>query len=103
MSHEGISLVAFFTAVPRRNAMIQLTAEQRLELTADAPRAIDPETHIRYVLVREEMYERLEALLTPGRLTDSEQQAALDLAGVRAGWDDPEMDVYDREEPERQP
>ncbi len=63
--------------------MIQLTAEQRLELTTDAPRAIDPETHIRYVLVREELYERLEALLTLGRLTDFEQQAALHAAGLR--------------------
>jgi hypothetical protein len=78
--------------------MIELTAEQRLELNADAPRAIDPETQTKYVLVKEDVYERLEALWAPDRLTFSEQQAALHAAGLRAGWDDPEMDVYDREE-----
>ena len=78
--------------------MIELTAEQRLELNADVPRAIDPLTRTKYVLVKEDVYERLEALLVPERLTVAEQQAALHAAGLRAGWDDPEMDVYDREE-----
>jgi len=79
--------------------MIELTAQQRLELDADVPCVIDPETRTRYVLVREDIYERLEALLVPGRLPLAEQQAALIAAGLRAGWDDAEMDVYDREEP----
>ena len=83
--------------------MIELTAEQRLELNTDVPRVIDPETRTRYVLVKEDVYERLEALLVPDRLTLSEQQAALHAAGLRAGWDDPDMDVYDREEPEQRP
>jgi hypothetical protein len=78
--------------------MIKLTKDQRQELSADAPRVLDPETDIRYVLVREDVYERIEALLVPGRLTASEQQAALHAAGIRAGWDDPAMDVYDRED-----
>ena len=77
--------------------MIELTAEQRLELNAVIPRVFDPETRTRYVLVKEEVYERLEALLVPDRLTIAEQQAALHAAGMRAGWDDPEMDIYDRE------
>jgi hypothetical protein len=81
--------------------MIELTVDQRRELNADVPRAIDPETRIKYVLVKEDVYERLEALLVPDRLTFSEQQAALHAAGLRAGWDDPEMDVYDREESEQ--
>jgi hypothetical protein len=78
--------------------MIELTAEQRRELNTDAPRVIDPETQTRYVLVKEDVYERLEALLVPERLSLAEQQAALRAAGLRAGWDDPEMNVYDREE-----
>jgi hypothetical protein len=78
--------------------MIELTAEQRQELNADVPRAIDPLTRTKYVLVKEDVYERLEALLVPDRLTVAEQQAALHAAGLRAGWDDPEMDVYDRED-----
>ena len=83
--------------------MIELTPEQRLELTNDVPRVLDPETRTRYVLVKEDLYERLEALLVPDRLTLAEQQAALHAAGLRAGWDDPEMDVYDREESPKQP
>ena len=83
--------------------MIELTAEQRLALNTDAPRVFDPLTHTTYVLVKEEVYERFEALLVPDRLTHSEQQAALYKAGLRAGWDDPEMDVYDREDSEQRP
>ena len=83
--------------------MIELTAEQRLELNTGIPRVIDPETRTTYVLVKEEVYERLEALLVPDRLTVPEQQAALHAAGLRAGWDDPEMEVYDREESKQRP
>lgn len=78
--------------------MIELTAEQSRALNGSAPVVLDPTTSTRYVLVQEDVYERLEALLTPGRLTLDEQQAALRLAGERAGWNDPEMDVYDHEE-----
>ncbi len=78
--------------------MIELTDEQRQELEGDVPRAIDPWTKKTYVLVSEEAYERMQALLVPERLPLNEQKAALRAAGLRAGWDDPEMDVYDREE-----
>lgn len=83
--------------------MIELTPEQRLGLNTEAPRVIDPQTRTKYVLVKEDVYERLEALLVPDRLTSAEQQAALLAAGRRAGWDDAEMDVYDREESEQRP
>ena len=39
--------------------MIELTAEQRQELSQPEPVAINPETRERYVLVRAEVYERL--------------------------------------------
>jgi hypothetical protein len=83
--------------------MIELTSEQRLELKTDVPRVVDPETRTTYVLVKEDVYERLQALLVPDRLTLSEQRSLLRAAGLRAGWDDPEMDVYDREESEQKP
>jgi hypothetical protein len=79
--------------------VIELTEEQRLQLNTELPRVLDPATLTRYVLVKEEVYERLEALLVPERLTLSEQQAVLRAAGQRAGWDDRDMEVYDREEP----
>jgi hypothetical protein len=83
--------------------LITLTKEQRTELNASTPRVIDPDTQQRYVLVPEDVYERMEAILVPGRLTAAEQQIALHAAGLRAGWDDPAMDVYDREDAKHQP
>lgn len=43
--------------------MIELTEQQRQELSAPEPIAIDPQTGERYVLVRRETYERFKALL----------------------------------------
>ncbi len=78
--------------------MIELTEQQRQELKRDLPRVLDPQTKKIYVLVSEEAYERMQALLAPERLPRTEQQALLHAAGLRAGWDDPEMEIYDREE-----
>jgi hypothetical protein len=75
--------------------MIELTEDQRKELNADPPRVIDPQTKKTYVLVSEEAYEHMQALLAPERLPRSEQQSLLHTAGLRAGWDDPEMEIYD--------
>jgi hypothetical protein len=42
---------------------MQLTLQQREVLkTEEAPRLIDPETNTRYVLVREDVYERMRKL-----------------------------------------
>ncbi len=79
--------------------MIELSQDQRQELdSADIVRAKDPQTGKIYILVSEEVYERLQALLVPERVPLAEQRAILHAAGLRAGWDDPEMDVYDRED-----
>jgi hypothetical protein len=43
--------------------MIELTEQQRQELTASEPVAIDPQTRQRYFLVRAEVYERMRSLL----------------------------------------
>ena len=80
--------------------MIELTEQQRQELKSDLPRVLDPQTKKTYVLISEEAYERMQALLAPERLPRAEQQALLSAAGSRAGWDDPEMEIYDREEKE---
>ena len=78
--------------------MIELTEQQRQELKGDAPRVFDPQTNKTYVLVSEEAFERMQALLAPERLPRTEQQSLLGAAGLRAGWDDPEMEIYDHEE-----
>jgi hypothetical protein len=80
--------------------MIELTAEQHQALVANSAepvRAIDPATNAEYVLVRAEVYERIKALLyDDGDWTPEEQLRLLADSGQRAGWDDPEMDVYDQ-------
>lgn len=43
--------------------MIELSEEQRQELANPKPLAVDPKTKQEYVLVRKDIYERLEALL----------------------------------------
>jgi hypothetical protein len=77
--------------------MIELTSQQRPELSEAPPRVLDPLTGNIYILISEDVYERIQDLLVADRLTLSEQQTLLQAAGRRAGWDDPEMDVYDRE------
>ncbi len=66
--------------------MIELTEEQRQELESPEPaRARDPKTNETYVLVRADVYERM--------------RAVIDGYTRRAGWDDPELDVYERYRP----
>jgi hypothetical protein len=78
-------------------AMIELTPEQRRQLEgAQVPRLIDPETRKTYVLVSEEVYERIKGLLGDD-FHPSEAYPAIDRA-FAAGWDDPKMDDYDRYE-----
>ena len=78
--------------------MIELTEQQRQELKGNLVRVIDPQTKKIYVLVSEEAYERMQSLLAPERLPRTEQQALLHAAGLRAGWDNSEMEIYDLEE-----
>lgn len=66
-------------------------------------RLTDPETQAEYVLLQADTYDQLHGLLdndTP--LTPDERRAILIHAGLRAGWDDPEMDVYNELDPRRQ-
>ena len=79
---------------------VQLTDEQRRLLFESAdtpPTVVDPLTETSYVLVRAEVYERIKELLyDDGDWTPEEQLRLLADSGKRAGWDDPEMDVYDQ-------
>jgi hypothetical protein len=47
----------------KESVMIELTEQQRHELSAPEPVAIDPETQETYVLVRREVYDHLKTLL----------------------------------------
>ena len=56
---------------------------------------IDPATQRVYFLVAREQYERLRPLFEEDPMTIEEQRHLLREAGKRAGWDHPQMDVYD--------
>lgn len=63
--------------------MIDLTEDQQRELDLAQPaRVRDPRTEETYVLVRADVYERM--------------RAVIDGYTRRAGWDDPELDYYER-------
>ena len=84
--------------------MIELTLKQRQVLTEETetpPRAIDPETHITYVLVREDVYNRVRALLAGAEdkeFLDALYPQVMEVFG-RDGWDDPSMDIYNELDP----
>ena len=62
--------------------MIELTEEQGRQLAQPGTAEVrDPRTNETYVLVRADVYQRMKAII--------------DGFTRRAGWDDPEMDVYD--------
>jgi hypothetical protein len=56
----------------KENALIELTPQQRRELTEPEPVVIDPETRQSYVLVRKEVYDRLRELYDDTPWTDEE-------------------------------
>ncbi|PYS60112.1 MAG: hypothetical protein DMF74_19580 [Acidobacteria bacterium] len=66
-------------------------------------RVADPETQEEYVVLPADMYERIEGLFyQDDPLTTDERRALLIKAGLRAGWDDPEMDIYNELDPRRE-
>jgi hypothetical protein len=84
----------------------QLSDELRRELEQHGGRPIevvDPTTNKVYLLIPREQYERLKPLFEDEPLSELEQRELLRQAGRRAGWDDPEMDAYDRYDEHRSP
>jgi hypothetical protein len=65
--------------------MIELTEQQRAELDKQQPVEVrDPKTNEVYVLLRKDVYERVQRMVRE--------------VSERADWDDPAFDVYDRDE-----
>ena len=82
--------------------MIELTAEQRQELSVPEPIAIDPSTKYTYVLVRKNVYDRIKGLLyDDGEWTDDELRLLLARSADANGWNEPAMDDYDEYEAKR--
>ncbi len=82
---------------------IQLTEEQWANVQRDElpVRVSDPARSATFVLVRAEVYERFKSLFEEDPVTEQERLFQLQQFGRRAGWDDPEMDVYDELDPRR--
>jgi hypothetical protein len=82
-------------------ATISPELRREIEKAGDQPvRIEDPQTSTAYVIVKAEVYERLQALVA-GPLSIGEQRAMLRHVGERAGWDDQAMDVYNDLDPRR--
>jgi hypothetical protein len=77
---------------------IELTEQQRQQLDQDngAVRLLDPDTQRAYVLVRAELFDRLQGVLS-AEFHPQEAYPAID-GTFAEGWDDPAMDIYDRYE-----
>lgn len=75
-----------------------LTPQQRDELRQHGNQpvpVIDPETKAVYFLVTGEVFERLKRFLGDESMSPEDAYAAQSAVAGAAGWDDPEMDVYD--------
>ena len=88
--------------------MIELTLEQRKAVATDAespPRVVDPSTHTKYVLVPEEVYDRVRRLFEAdehNQFVHEMTPHVMELFG-RDGWEDPAMDVYNELDPRISP
>ena len=86
--------------------MIALSEELRQAVKdskGNLVRLVDPETNAEYVVLPAETFAQMqEKLYDDGPLTLEEKRAMLVKAGLRAGWNDPEMDVYDELDPRRE-
>ena len=82
--------------------MIELTEEQRQELSVPEPIAIDPSTKKTYVLVRQNVYDRIKGLLYDnGEWSDDELRLLLTRSAEANGWNEPAMDDYDEYDAKR--
>jgi hypothetical protein len=83
---------------------IELTEQQQRALDAESGTltVIDPRTNETYVLLRAEIYQRFQTMLSDDFNAEDAFQAQIESA-AQAGWNDPSMDVYNELDPRRQP
>ena len=85
--------------------MIELTEQQRQAIahaTENPPTVMDRTTQTAYVLVQKDVYERLLGAAYDGN-DPGDEELRLRLARTSAanGWDEPDMEAYDRYDEER--
>lgn len=77
---------------------LKLTDEMReaVQQRTGRPVAVeDEQTHIQYVLLPLHIYQQLQSILTDESFGPTDAYAAQSLTAGAAGWDDPEMSIYD--------
>jgi hypothetical protein len=83
---------------------IRLTEAQWADISKgnEVPvRVSNPAENAKFVLVRAEVYERFKSLFEEDPVNEQERLFQLEQFGKRAGWDDPEMDIYEDLDPRR--
>jgi len=84
---------------------LELSDQQREALgraTAGPVYLLDPVSHARYVLLRDETYERFRSLFEEDPFDVAEAYPLVGEVARKEGWDDPAMDAYDRLDPRRE-
>lgn len=65
-------------------------------------RLIDPDTNAEYIVLPAEKFTQIQTVFyNDSPLTPEERRTLLIQAGLRAGWNDPDMDVYNELDPRR--
>jgi hypothetical protein len=78
--------------------MNNLPPEQRQAIESNGHVSIDDGA---YVVVKAAVYDRLRSFKATGPPSIEAQRAMIAQIGRRAGWDDPQMDVYNDLDPRR--
>ena len=74
--------------------MIELTEQQRQQLSVPEPVAFDPQTKAKYVLVRQEVYERWKALIALDEYDPNEGAAHINEIMAEDDAKDPYLESY---------
>jgi hypothetical protein len=71
---------------------------QAIEEAGDnPPKIIDAETNTTYVLLREDVYERIRSLVDSDEGMTPREMVPLMWDVMKGDWDEPEMDDYDKD------
>lgn len=77
---------------------IRLSVDQWANVSRESEipvRVSNPAQSTTFVLLQDEVYERFKSLFEEDPVSEQERLFQLEQFGNRAGWDDPEMHVYD--------
>jgi len=78
--------------------MQAMTSEQQQEIHRTGElRLVDPSTNKEYVAVAAPVFDQVKRILgyDDRPWTEDERHALLQSLGKKAGWDDPELDIYE--------